>query len=35
MSVMTWRPDLESLRLLVLVGERGSLTAAAEELGVT
>jgi DNA-binding transcriptional LysR family regulator len=35
MSVMTWRPDLESLRLLVLVGEHGSLTAAAEELGVT
>jgi DNA-binding transcriptional LysR family regulator len=35
MSVMTWTPDLETLRLLVLVGEHGTLTAAAEELGVT
>ncbi|MEJ3653019.1 LysR family transcriptional regulator [Actinomycetes bacterium KLBMP 9759] len=32
---MSWLPDPESLRLLVLVGERGSLTAAAGELGLT
>lgn len=32
---MIRHPDLESLRLLVLVGERGSLTAAASELGMT
>ncbi|GAA4555421.1 LysR family transcriptional regulator [Pseudonocardia xishanensis] len=35
MAVVTWRPDPESLSLLVLVGERGSLTAAACELGIT
>jgi DNA-binding transcriptional LysR family regulator len=34
MCRMSWSPDLESLRLLVLVGERGSLTAAAGELGI-
>jgi DNA-binding transcriptional LysR family regulator len=34
MCGMSWSPDLESLRLLVLVGERGSLTAAAVELGM-
>jgi DNA-binding transcriptional LysR family regulator len=28
-------PDVESLQLLVLVGERGSLTAAAAEMGVS
>src|SRR5436309_10657745 len=28
-------PDIESLRLLVLVGERGSLTGAAAELGIS
>ncbi|MFC4943802.1 LysR family transcriptional regulator [Pseudonocardia sp. GCM10023141] len=32
---MTWRPDVESLRLLVLVAEHRSLTAAAGELGVS
>ncbi|WP_232666769.1 LysR family transcriptional regulator [Pseudonocardia sp. TRM90224] len=32
---MSWLPDPETLRLLVLVGERGSLTAAAGELGLT
>jgi DNA-binding transcriptional LysR family regulator len=32
MSVL---PDVESLRLLVLVGERGSLTSAAGELGMS
>lgn len=32
---MTASPDLESLRLLVLVGERGSLTSAAVELGMS
>ncbi len=31
---MTRVPDLESLRLLVLVGERGSLGSAAAELGI-
>ncbi|SFA94304.1 DNA-binding transcriptional regulator, LysR family [Amycolatopsis marina] len=31
---MTVLPDLESLRLLVLIGERGSLGKAAAELGV-
>src|SRR5918996_1976151 len=32
---MTTPPDVESLRLLVLVGERGSLTSAAGELGMS
>jgi molybdate transport repressor ModE-like protein len=32
---MTWLPDPESLLLLVLVGERGSLSAAAEAAGVS
>ena len=32
---MTGGPDLESLRLLVLVRERGSVTAAAAELGIS
>jgi DNA-binding transcriptional LysR family regulator len=32
---MTSWPDLESLQLLVLVGQRGSLTAAAAETGVS
>src|SRR5918992_354189 len=32
---MTVLPDVESLRLLVLVGERGSLTSAAGELGMS
>jgi molybdate transport repressor ModE-like protein len=32
---MTRVPDLDSLRLLVLVEERGSLTAAASELGIS
>jgi DNA-binding transcriptional LysR family regulator len=32
---MTAAPDLESLQLLVLVRERGSLTAAARELGIS
>ncbi|MFC4948602.1 LysR family transcriptional regulator [Pseudonocardia sp. GCM10023141] len=32
---MTALPDVESLRLLVLVGERGSLTSAAAELGIS
>jgi DNA-binding transcriptional LysR family regulator len=32
---MTALPDVESLQLLVLVGERGSLTAAAAETGVS
>jgi DNA-binding transcriptional LysR family regulator len=31
---MTGIPDLESLRLLVLIGERGSLGKAAAELGI-
>lgn len=32
---MAWLPDVESLRLLVLVAERGSLTAAATESGMS
>jgi len=32
---MSWVPDLESLQLLVLVQQRGSLTAAAAELGTS
>ncbi|OZM78121.1 LysR family transcriptional regulator [Pseudonocardia sp. MH-G8] len=32
---MTWLPDVESLRLLVLVADRGSLTAAAVQAGTT
>ncbi len=32
---MAWLPDVESLQLLVLVGQRGSLTAAATEVGVS
>jgi molybdate transport repressor ModE-like protein len=32
---MTWLPDVESLQLLVLVGRRGSLSAAASEAGVS
>jgi hypothetical protein len=32
---MSGGPDLESLRLLVLVGERGSLTRAAVDAGMS